>query len=342
MKAKSFGLDISLNTIKALLLKKEGEQVSVDSIAASPSTPRGILSESILDQQELANAIKNLVETAKISTSHVVFSIPESQTYTKIIEMAQLQEKEAALAVHWEMERQIPLTLDQVRTDWRILENKEISGRKVMNVLIVAVPKTIIEKYEKIMELSGLIPEAIETEMISVIRSLSPMISTPSPSMIVHLGTSATNIAVAKNGTLNMTVSLNLGGIAITRALSLDLGIDIKQAEDFKRSHGIGSEGFEEKIGKVLQPILQSIVGDLKKVMFSYKERNNEEVKQIILSGGEALLPGIEVFFADTLGVQVGYGNGFICNSIGNVPPQILADSASFNTVVGLALRDLV
>ena len=70
------------------------------------------------------------------------------------------------------------------------------------------------------------------------------------------------------------------------------------------------------------------------------EKNNNEEIKQIILSGGSALLPGIDVYFTNMLGIQVVIGSGYDVHAIQNVPEEIKNDAPSYNVVVGLALRD--
>lgn len=343
MKAKTFGLDIGTTSIKVMSLRRDGIAYSLEAAAVAPSTMKGILSESIIDQQFLADTIKNMLNNAQIKTREVNVSIPESQVYTKILEMPQLSEQELGAALKWEMEQYIPLPLDQVRTDWQILERCEKDGRKTMNVLIIAAPNVVLSKYEKIMTMSGLLPQTIETEMISVQRAIFPLIHSPNPSIVVHLGASTTDVSVVKNGIANMVFYISLGGIAITRAVSVDLGIDINQAEDLKRAYGLNQEVFEGKIGKSLHPILESIVGDIKKAILLYKEKNdNEEIRQIILSGGSALLPGINTFFTNSLGIQVVLGNCWSAYNIGNVPNELLVDAPSYNVVVGLSLRDVV
>ena len=342
MKAKTFGLDIGTTSIKAALLGGQNGSYVLESIAVSPSNTKGILSESLSDQKNLADKIKEMLASGNFTSKNVNVSIPESQVYTRVIEMPELSEQELNAALKWEMEQYIPLPLDQVRTDWQILGKQQRDGKNFMSVMLVAAPFPILEKYEKILELADLVPQTIETEIISVHRSLFPVLNVPSPSIIVHIGASMTIMAIVKNGTIDMVFSTPLGGLAITRAISIDLGIDIVQAESFKKAYGLKQETFEGKIGKSLQPILESIVSDIKKSTLSYKEKNNnEEINQLVLSGGSSLLPGIDFYFTNTLGLQVVLGNAWSSYGIANVPNEVQVEAPSYNVVVGLALRDM-
>lgn len=342
-KSESFGLDISTSTLRLVELRKEANKYYVDSIGASPISMKGILSESLLDHQILADSVKKLVSDTKVKSQKVNISIPQAQVYVKILEMPELSDKELSAALVWEMEQYIPLPLDQVRTDWQVLNKYQKDSRKMMNVLIVAVPTAVINKYEQIVNMAGLEINAIETEILSVQRALSPLVAGPEANLIIHLGASTTDLVVSKDAIINMIFSIGLGGLAITRAISVDLGIDIHEAENYKNAYGLNKNIFEGKIGKSLSPILESIIADVKKALFLYRDKNgSESIKQIILSGSNALLPGIDVFFTNALNIQVVLGNSWKLYEVNSVPDLVMSDFPSYNVALGLALKDYV
>lgn len=341
MKGKTFGLDIGTTSIKAVALKKDNNKISVDAIAVSPFTAKSVLSESQLNQQAISNSIKEMLEIAQVKTRSVNVSIPASQVYTKIIESPELSEKELADSLAFEMEQYIPLPLSQVKTDWQILDHFTKAGQQTMSVLIIAASLAVLQKYQNIMQLSGLTPASIETEMISVQRALSPIFGANEGDLVAHIGSSATNISITSGNVLRFIATIGLGGLAITRAVSSDLGITTAQAEELKKAYGL-TNAYEGKIGKSLKPVLEAIVADIKRAMLTYKEKNqNATITKVILSGGTALLPGIEPFFVEALGIQVVVANTFSINAIETVPEEIIAEAPSYNVVLGLALRDL-
>jgi type IV pilus assembly protein PilM len=338
----TFGLDIGTTSIKALSIKKSGSSLAVESMGLGPTPVKGILSESPEDLKIFSDAVKQVIASAGIKQKEVNIALPESQVYTKIIEMPALSEKELAAALKYEMEQYIPLPLDQVKTDWQVL-SPSTTQTKTTRVLLVAASIALIKKYETIIEDLGLIPASIETEMLSVHRSLFPLVNTQSSNMLVHMGAATTNIAVVENGELIMVFTVDKGGIAITRAISLDLGIDVAQADSYKKVYGLNKDAFEGKIGKSLFPILESILGDIRKTMLLYKEKNPDRtITQIILSGGSALLPGVDIYFTNQLNIQVALGSAFQVYDIKNIPQEVMSDSLSFNVVAGLALKDLL
>lgn len=337
---QSFGLDIGATSIKAVELINNNGSYTLNAVVNAPSTQKGLLSESALDQQLLADTIKQVIESAQIKSKAVHLALPESQVYARIIDMPQLSEQELSAALKWEMEQYVPLPLDQVRTDYQILSRVETNNQKMMNVLLVAAPLALLEKYEKILTLAELSAESIETEMISVFRAVNPLVANPQASLIAHIGSTSTNVAVVGSSVLQVIFSIPVGGVAITRAISLDLGIDVSQAENFKKAYGLTQEAFQGKIGKSLFPVLGSITNDLKKAVIQFKEKNaTTEIKQLVLSGGSALLPGIDVYLTNSLGIQVVTANAWQLYNVANVPDPVLAEAPSFTTAFGLALK---
>jgi type IV pilus assembly protein PilM len=208
----TFGLDIGTTSIKALSLKKGGNSFSIESMGIGPTPQKGIMSESNEDLHKFAEAVRQVITSANIKQKEVNVALPESQVYTKIIEMPALSEKELAAALKYEMEQYIPLPLDQVKTDWQVL-SPSTAQNKTSRILLVAASLALIKKYETVLDELGLVPSTIETEMLSVHRAIFPLVNTASSNMIVHMGAATTNIAVVENGELIMVFTVEMSWV---------------------------------------------------------------------------------------------------------------------------------
>jgi len=346
---KAFGLDIGTTSIKAIWLTKQKNGFQLTSHIIAPTPIKGMLSEAPLDKEEIANAIKKAVETAKITTKNVNIALAENQVYTKVIEMPALSDKELYLAINWEAEQYIPVPLSSIYLVWTVLNPSQKNQRQVNNkirVLIVGAPTVTIDKYQKILAMSGLSVVAIETEILSVIRALAYQKEEGKnkfpPSIILNIGAVSTALALVIDGIVAFTYSIPVGGIAMNRAIEVDLGISLMQAEEYKKVYGIYRGGTSEKIGKALEPILNSILSEVKKVMILYSQKFKEgiPIQQILLSGGTARLPGIDIFFAQYSGIETVIANPWKILASDQQLPQDLRNRASDYTVaIGLAMR---
>lgn len=342
MKNSIFGLDIGSTTVRVAWFDAEKNNIKYLAASSTPVVSKGMTSESPFDHQEIAELINKLVINAKISTNNVSVALPENHVYTKVIEMPNLSEKEIAGAIYWEAEQYIPASLDTMNLDWAILRKPKSNDPSAkMQVLLVAAQKQYVKRYQMILELAGLSVVSIESEVLSVIRSLVVNNSHFPTSMIMNIGALSTSLSIIQNGIIIFTYLVPLGGIAVSRAIAADFGFDIKQAEEYKRTYGLGDDNFGGKIRSAVEPVLASMVTEIKKAVSFYSEKykNDFPISQLILSGGGSLLPGISTYFAKNIGFETVIGNPWKMLNIGGVPPDIMSRGPEFAVAIGLALK---
>jgi type IV pilus assembly protein PilM len=342
MKSNAFGLDIGTASVKLVWLNREKNSLEyvTSFFGSTPST--GIQSESPFDHQELARVLSKYVTDAKINTNYVNVALPESQVFTKVIDMPVLSDKELSNAIYWEAEQYIPAQLDTMTLDWSVLRRPlEAKSEEKMQVLLVAAPLQLVKRYQSIFELAGLNLTSVETEILSVIRSLIASPTSPT-SLILHIGSMSTSIAIIRTGILVFNYSVPLGGIAMTRGIAADFGFSPTQAEEYKKVYGMSDKNFGGKVGKAIEPILTEIVSEVRKSMSFYTEKykNDFPISQMLLSGGGATLPGIDLYFVQNIGIETVIANPWKILNIEKVPSDVQARGPEYAVAVGLALKE--
>jgi type IV pilus assembly protein PilM len=342
MKSNSFGLDIGTSSIKFVWLDREKNMLQYASAFFAPSPPVGIQSESPLDHQEMAQFIKKYMTQAKITTNNVNIALPESQVFTKVIDMPLLSDKEVSNAIYWEAEQYIPAQLDTMTLDWSILRRPfETTSTQKMQVLLVAAPLQLVKRYQSILDLAGLSLVSVETEILSVIRSLIPRTNSPT-SLVMHMGSLSTSLAIIQNGIMVFNYTIPLGGIAMTRGIAADFGLSPSQAEEYKKVYGLSDKNFGGKVRKAIEPILTEIVSEVRKAMAFYNEKYKSEspISQILLTGGGAALPGIDLYLVQAISVETVIANPWKLLNIQNVPEAVAVHGAEYSVAIGLALKE--
>lgn len=342
MKKKPFGLDIGATTIKLVWLDSgQGGYVFKSSIIA-PTPSKGMMSEAPLDEEEMAQAIRKAADDIKIDAKFVNVALAENQVYTKVLEMPVLSEKELRSAIYWEAEQYIPVPLTSITLAWNVLKKPEVNaaGEK-MQVLMVGAPTVLINKYQRIISTAGFTVSAMETEILSAVRALVSDNNFPT-TLIINIGSVSTSLAIIRKGIMVFTYSMSIGGAAINRAIASDLGLSDAQAEEYKKAYGFSDKTLGGKIGKATEPILGSILTEVKKsiAFYSQKYKDDSSIKQIILSGGTAKLPGIDMYFANASGIETVTANPWKILSSQQVPKEILDNGPDYSIAVGLAMRD--
>ncbi len=345
MAQTNVGLDLGSNSIKVVELAKTGNKqfkLVNGGIIATP--PASLFSESTIEQEAVSSAIKHLLKEAKINNNEVRVALPEAQVFTLVIETPPISEKELASSINWEAEQYIPMPLDEVVLDWKILVQGKKTNEK-NQVLLVAAPKRVIEKYQYILDKADLNPLCLETELIATSRALMGSVPQLKNLMIVNMGAETTDFSLLNEGTLLFTRSVATGGLAFTRAIKQNLQLEESQAEEYKKAYGLEEDKLEGKVANILKPLVSSIVAELEKgVSFYHEKFPDRQIEVILLAGGSSLLPGLIPFIVDKLGIETQIGNPFSFVSIDNklAPNFNLSQSAVYTVATGLAMREKI
>ncbi len=337
---KPFGLDIGVSTLKVVCLEPKDKGFVLKSSAIIPAPPKGMSSESPLDQEEMAASIQKAVATARIDSKIVNIALPENQVYTKVLEMPILSDRELRSAISWEAEQYIPVPLSDITLTWSVLDKPKTSlPTDKMLVLMVGAPTALIEKYQRVLASAGFTINSIETEILAATRSLVLGSNFP-PSIIINIGAVSTSLAIIRNSIMVFTYSMSVGGSAINRAIATDFGFTQQQAEEYKRTYGVSDKIFGGKIGKATAPILDFITTEIKKSLAFYSQKYKDmPIAQIILAGGTAKLPGLDIYFANKAGIETVIANPWKVLVPSQLPKEVLTNGADYAIAVGLAMK---
>lgn len=342
-----FGLDIGSYSLKLVELDHDGKSQKLSALGMATPPPNLIYSDSEIDKQTLADSIKKLVKESGVHTRNVVAAFPESITFTRVIEMPKITDQELSSAIEWSAEQYIPMPLSEVKLSWMVLGESESQkeNEKMIRVLLVAAPLTLIERYMNIIELAGLEAYAFETEVIAISRSLLPVDQTGPTTLIVSIGASTTDLSIVDSQNIQFTRSIGTGGNALTRAISQELGFENAQAEEYKRSYGLLEDQLEGKIMNILKPVVDVIVSEVERAILFYQTKHiSNPVKRVVVTGGSAQLPGLVVYMASSLGVEVQVGDpwqGIQIPDKFSSATEDVQNKVSYSVSIGLAKRDV-
>lgn len=271
-----------------------------------------------LSDKETADVVRELVRGANFLSSGAVFSIPVFSAFTTTIELPWMPKEEIDRAIQFKAKQYIPVPISEVVYDWDFAGDSRIQKDKKMNsgfngsgsaqVILVAVPKEIVNKYLNIAKLARLSVYGMESETFSLIRSV--LGNDRSSSCLVDMGLRNTNIAIVENGSLMFNRNLDISGKEFTRIISQSIGVSFSRAEEMKRTEGLKNYAFdknfgntgdfrgEKEVSQILSPIVDLIVSEIDRMISVYLEKNKRGIDKIILAGGSSSLPGLSRYIS--------------------------------------------
>lgn len=336
-----FGLDIGSSSIKvtqSALMGAKAFTIEAVGIAVNPAGSVDFTNPTVV--QKLGPTIKQLLADTKIRDKRVVVSVAENRVFSRILSMPVMSEVELSSAIKWEAEQFVPIPVSEVELDFAIIEDKAAGtdeGKKML-VYLVAAPKKYLQALVDFLTGIGLEPIAIESEMVSVARSLTYG-SVPTTSLIIHMGALSSVLAIVDGSSLSFSYVTDSGGVSLTRVLSQSLALPLPQAEEYKRTYGLDSSKLEGKVRGSLLIVLDGIVGEMRKAMEYHLSSRKTHVNRIVLSGGGAYLPEFSSHLSQIFGgIEVVVGDPFAVGKPGQrvVVPR---EKAVYSVSVGLSQR---
>lgn len=344
MASKSItGIDIGFSAIKAVASSQKSNPPKLLSFAQVPSPQPGIISDSDLDLEAVANAVKNVMSQIKAPGKEVVIALPESNVFTRVVyDLPYLTDDELAQAIRYAAEEFVPMSVNDVNLNYQILFRSPQKGPKSRTVVfVVASPKKLVDKYLKVANMADVKPVAIETELIASARALVSYNPYSPTTLIVQFGAIATDFAVVSEGMILLTRSISTGGVALTRAIAQALNFELLQAEEYKKVYGLLEDQLEGKLYQILKPITDIILGEAKKVILAHEAQNPQRpIKRVVLTGGGAQLPGIVIYFATALGLEVQEADPWVAFAKdAELKKKLATPMPYYSVAAGLSLR---
>jgi len=366
------GVDFDSNSIKVVELKNQGGRPQLVTYGyidfELEATDRG-------NTKQVAKLLKQVCKKAKTSTTKAITALPSYSVFSSILNLPAMSKKDLSAAVKWEAKKVVPLPIEEMILDWKVLDNfngnqlvdqkkdnkekndfgnhdSDAKGEKVLKikqegkkqyikVLLTAAPKDLVKKYINIFKDANLNLLSLDTESFALIRSLVG--NDKSATMVVDIGSVVTNITVVVNTIPILKRSLDVGGLTITKAIANSLNVNLARAEQFKYDIGMnpsraGQGGVPKTIEKTLTPILD----ELRYSINLYKSQDDRSIEKMILTGGSSLLLNLPEYLSNLLGLRVFLGDPWARIIYPEELKPVLDEVGSrFAVSLGLAMRDI-
>ena len=338
-----FGIDIGVGSIKLVAISKGEKGLVLESIgeAKSPRVAWTKEDKSGKAIAEVAATIKMLLSDLKIKSKQVITSLPEDEVVSRLIRLPPLKESEVRDALKFEAETFVPYPLDQVSIDYEVVEQDD-AGR--LTVFAIAARNDLIQSYIKLFKMVGLELVALESPAVAMRRAVAEAVSATAAIMLVDMGEKYSDLVSINANKVYFTRAMSVGGESLTRAISVNLGLDMASAEEYKRAYGMKETELEGKIKNSIGPVFSSMAEDIRRSLESARNEQGKAVDMLVLSGGGANLPGLAEELTRILGIEVQVIQPFMKMDVSRIvlPIDLTTEGCRFSLAVGLALRGLV
>lgn len=351
---KSFlGIDIGSNSIKAVEIVKTGRnQFKVERLGRIAMPKNAVVSGEIIDKAAVQNSLKELIKALKPSTSKAVIAITSKSVITRSIRMPIMTMNEIEESLKYEVERYIPMSLDDIIYDFSDAGVVEADGGKQQQVMLVAAPKKEIYGLYEFFKQAGVNPIAIETPAFALWRLYCIVASAAEDTFAcLDMGNQTSTIIIFKEKKPHFIRQIPLGGQHIWEAITASMGAAFDEAAASLESDlgflpnnatdNLDPEAVQRDM--LLRAAFGDFVHEIRRSMDFYRMQSRDaSISRLILCGGLTKINGIDDFFASEFAMEV---------SVGKIAPLVdkhkIADSIKeklspdMAVAIGLALREV-
>jgi len=338
------GLDISDESVKFIELTHTAVGFHLSHFGHANFPVGAIVSGKIIKREDVLAVLKKIKEENNFSLVHL--SLLEEECFVaKISIPASIKPKDLRGSIELQLEEYIPLRADQVIFDYEI-HSRPTEGKGNYTVSVLIAPKTLVADYTSLIREAGLAPASVEIEVESIARALIAP-TDQNTYLIVDLGKTRTGFTIVDHGVSFFSTTINsISGETFTKAVQKVLNVSEEEAEQAKIKNGLRRSSSDNKVFESLLPAISSLKDEIGRYCnywndLAEENESRKKISKVILSGGQASLPGLAEYLAADLKTSVEVGNPWTAFSDDKekLPKLDFNNSLRYVTAIGLALR---
>jgi type IV pilus assembly protein PilM len=308
------GLDIGSSSLKIAEIQETPKGYILNRFSQI-SVPRGVIVDGILaEQEELSSRIKELFKLSGCRSKSIVTSLSGHSVIIKKVSFIKMEEGELRELIRDEASKYLPFdSMEGVNFDFQVLGENEYNPN-LMEVLLVAAKKDIIDGYTWAITNAGLSPIIMDVDSFALETMYEENydFEEGDVTVIVNIGASITNINVVKQGMSIFTRDFTLGGNAVTEAIQNKLSVTFEEAEKIKIEDTAGTAVSTNKLDANILSFAEPICLEIERSVDYFRSTyGSGDIKQVLISGGGAKIPGIAEELTQRLNIDTEIINPF-------------------------------
>lgn|GEM_PF-2241450 len=369
------GLDVGSEYIKISALEKRREGTNVTLLARIP-TPIGAFSHGVIKEPvDLARYIREWLEdrdfytmpparqgqgfleklaaSAGLARKSCVVMVGGPELYVRSFDTESNNQADIRYQAMLQLRDGVPFRAEDARIEMVTLEKEKKS-----RILVFAISKTTFDQMRELAHNLNLSCVAVDFEPFALFRSLVMILGNDSLTgsvALLNIGADYSSINFFRKGTIRHCRLLPFGGNTINSIISKSLDISFNRVERLKREYAILPQDgvrdflspFTESLFKLIEPQMKDFVKELKKT-FNYFStvQEDKKVELLFITGGGALLKGLDRYIKNQLGTSVIVGNALRNMTWNNILEgdieKLDDDYTHFTTSLGLAGYEII
>jgi type IV pilus assembly protein PilM len=311
------GLDVGSTAVRAAELT-EGTPPTVVRAAQVPLPAGAVENGEVRDVPAVSEALRELWTRGGFKSRKVWMGVGNQRVVVREIALPAMPEKELRQSLGFQVQEFIPMPVDEAVLDYHLIEEREIDGRQMIRLLLVAAQKAMVDTLVAAATGAKLEPMGLDLVPFALVRAVGASgagmeLESTGGEAVVDVGAHVTNVVVHATGETRFVRILPSGGRDITVAIARALSVEDAVAERLKRGEPV--EGVDATPQQALEIAMQratQFVDEIRSSLEFYTaQTQGARIDRVLVSGGGSKLEGFIQILRQRMPVTVEPGRVF-------------------------------
>ncbi len=355
------GLDIGTDYVRAARIRPAAGGMALSGYGRAVMPFGAVVEGEIVDPQAAASAVSQLWREAGFRQKEVAIGVANQKVVVRLIDLPFMEKTELAGAIQYQAQDYIPIPVEEAILSYEVIgDYMTPADEHMMEVLLVAASRDMINSAVATVEAAGLKLERIDLTAFALVRALMGLDSAVLPDEevsgatgLIHITSGLTNIVVVERGVPRFTRVSALAGKQFTQAIANVMNLTYDEAEDLKIRVGLPSvdgqgappAGVEPEVAQVAQQALERetnrFIGEVRRSIDYYLTQATQvrTIKRIVLTGSGSMLRNLPNYLEKGLQTEIVLGDPLARIVMQpSTESAIIADRMGCAPALGLAL----
>ena len=302
----AWGFDVGVTSLKAIKLRRDGEQVSVEAFEVVDHEK--FLSEPDVDKDATVRAtLEKFLAHHPIRRDRVFIGVPGSSTFARFVKLPPVETKKIPEIVRFEAIQQIPFPLDQVNWDYQTFSSADSPE---VEVGIFAMKKELVASVLSNFQAMNLTVQGVQMSPLAVYNAAAyDGMTDDKGTVVIDMGAEHTDLVIMDQGRLWLR-TINIGGNHFTDALAKSFKQSFSKAESLKKT--AATSKYQKQIFQAMRPIFADLVAEIQRSVGHYNSSHRDsKLERIVEMGNPFKLPNLQKYLQQELKLEVVRLDGF-------------------------------
>jgi type IV pilus assembly protein PilM len=339
------GIDIGSAALRAVEVNDPGKAHPTLVRYHEVLLPEGAASRGeVLEANTVAAALKQLWSQGGFKSKNVVLGVGNQRVLARDLSVPKMSLKRIRESLPFQVQEMLPVPVADALLDFYPISETVGEGGTTVHGLLVAAVKDAVLANVKATQLAGLMTVDVDLIPFALSRVLLSRPQVQGTAALIDIGAHTTSVVIAKDGVPQFVRIIPTGGADLTQALRSGLEIELHKAEEIKLSLGLATEVTspeEHRAVEIIYQVTSELLGSLRNtVNYFVNTHTKDPVREIILTGGGAQLPGLPHALGEMARLPVVVGDPFASVKLAHAlnADELRKHGSALTVALGLAL----